>query len=162
MPFDARIHQKSRNQKKDGTWKIQKGIDQALLQSVVAELASKRLTPNAAPSPLSGRPSSESQAQMPLVVPPPPASVPPVPNVPPPPVDVPPPPAGTSEPATGVTFRQLLDKITEGTKAGKLDPMKVAQIVQSNGAPNITSLKGMAHLIPAVSEAIDLALLGLA
>jgi hypothetical protein len=38
MPFDARIHQKSRNKKKDGTWKIQKGIDPAVVTAVTQEL----------------------------------------------------------------------------------------------------------------------------
>jgi hypothetical protein len=56
----------------------------------------------------------------------------------------------------------LLDKITEGTKAGKLDPARVSAIVQQHGAPNITALRGMAHLIPAVNDAIDVVLLGLA
>lgn len=169
MPWDARIHQKAKSRKKDGTWKLQKGIDQTLVQSVVSELAAKRLSPSAAPL-------LSMTAPLPAtVVPPPPPvplnalnepfvpAVPPPPNVPPPPpADVPAPSPVDTSAVSGVTFRQLLDKITEGTKAGKLDPLKVAQIVQQHGAPNIMSLKGMAHLIPDVSASIDAALLGLA
>jgi hypothetical protein len=166
MPWDARIHQKGRSQKKDGTWKLQKGIDTTLVQSVTAELAAKRL-PASAASPFSGKPSSESQATLPLSAPPPPpdfgtgsvaSSVAPPPPPPPSAATAPPPPNDGSV----SQFRELLDKITAGTKAGKLNPIKVAEIVQSHGAPNIMALKGMPNLIPDVSSSIDAALLGIA
>lgn len=39
LPWDARIHMDKKQQKKDGTWKIQKGCDPALVSAVVMELA---------------------------------------------------------------------------------------------------------------------------
>jgi hypothetical protein len=38
MPHDLRIHQKGKGKKKDGTWKLQKGIDPALVSAVTQEL----------------------------------------------------------------------------------------------------------------------------
>lgn len=38
VPWDARIHQKTKGRKKDLTWKLQKGIDPALVSSVMQEL----------------------------------------------------------------------------------------------------------------------------
>lgn len=166
MPWDARIHQKGRSQKKDGTWKLQKGIAPELVQSVTAELAAKRL-PLSVQSPLlpsTAQPPATSAASSALPPPPPdfgtgsPAS-----NAAPPP---PPPPAASDAPpppndGSVSQFRELLDKITAGTKAGKLNPIKVAEIVQSHGAPNIMALKSMPNLIPDVSSSIDAALLGI-
>lgn len=37
MPWDARIHASTKTQKKDGTWKAKKGVDQALVAQVEAE-----------------------------------------------------------------------------------------------------------------------------
>jgi hypothetical protein len=162
MPWDARIHQRGKGQKKDHTWKLQKGIDNALVQSVVSELAAKGLVkivsavPPLAPSPGN-------------VPPPPPPPPPPVAtyvaegsqpqNLPPVPAPPPPPPASAD--GSVITFKMLLDKITEATKAQKLDPMKITAIVVKHGAPNISALRGMSNLIPAVSEDVDLAIMGL-
>lgn len=44
LPWDARIHNKGRTKKKDGTWKLQKGLDPIIAQAIVAELAAKRVS----------------------------------------------------------------------------------------------------------------------
>lgn len=51
VPFDARIHQKKRGKKKDGTWKLQKGIDDAIVAGVMKELAPRVRHPGAASLP---------------------------------------------------------------------------------------------------------------
>lgn len=57
LPWDARIHNKGRTKKKDGTWKLQKGLDPIVAQTVVAELAAKRVsTPATLPLPPSFEP----------------------------------------------------------------------------------------------------------
>lgn len=52
IPWDERIHQKTKNKKKDGTWKIQKNIDAGLLAAVVQELHALMInsTPDAPPA----------------------------------------------------------------------------------------------------------------
>jgi hypothetical protein len=101
LPWDGRIHQKGKSQKKDGTWKLQKGLDPAFAQQVVQELSARRVAPHA------GNPAELVRSQptpIPAVLqsysnfPPPP---PPPPSVPLPPslansyggVPVPPPPS---------------------------------------------------------------------
>lgn len=56
VPFDARIHQKSKNKKRDGTWKIQKGIDAVMVSAVMQELAPhiRGTAPVSLPAPQSG------------------------------------------------------------------------------------------------------------
>lgn len=51
LPWDARIHNKGRTKKKDGTWKLQKGLDPIIAQTVVAELAARKLVPGAVAAP---------------------------------------------------------------------------------------------------------------
>lgn len=49
VPFDGRIHQKTKGVKKDGTWKLQKNINEALVTQVMQELAA-RIRPAGVPA----------------------------------------------------------------------------------------------------------------
>lgn len=77
MPWDARIHQDGKAQKKDGTWKLKKKIDPKIVAEVTQELAARRLpasvstpaTVGASTAPVS---LPQTQTQAPAVVPPPP------------------------------------------------------------------------------------------
>lgn len=80
IPWDARIHQKAKGKKKDGTWKLIKGIDEAVVQTVTVELAARKIATQQSPT----------GAQAPT----PPANVPP----PPPAVGAVPPPPATVAP----------------------------------------------------------------
>ena len=166
MPWDERIHQKGKSKKKDNTWKLKKGIDMALVQSVTAELAARRA---AAPAPTAGSlPVAPPAAGSNTVPVPPVPNVAPVVGVPAPNgvagvVPVPPAPAvgsvGASDSLT--PYRKLIDKITDLTKAGKLTPAKVNEICTSHGSPSLMQLKNFEALIPAVDKDIDAAALGL-
>lgn len=50
LPWDARIHNKGRTKKKDGTWKLQKGLDPIFAQQVVQELIAKKSANAPAPT----------------------------------------------------------------------------------------------------------------
>src|SRR6185369_6722013 len=50
MPWDARIHQKAKGKKKDLTWKLIKGIDPAVVQTVTAELMARKIATPQSPS----------------------------------------------------------------------------------------------------------------
>lgn len=173
LPWDGRIHQVKKGVKKDGTWKLQKGIDMALVSSVVAELSTKRL-----PSTVVATAPPAPPAQMEAFTAPPPPPAPPVslpdtmPVPPPAPIvsgatAVPAPPVSTvpvpPQPAVGAVsatgFRELIQKISKGTKDNKLTPEIVSQIVQARGCPALQKLRDMAHLIPDIEADIDAVLL---
>lgn len=182
LPWDARIHQKKKSKKQDGTWKLQKGIDMKLVEAVVAELAAKKLPASVAP----GTQLDIVMPQQTGTVPPPPASstvpVPPAPvgpaagamPVPPPPAApaVPAPPVASSVPAAAAPpvgalpaatgYRELIQKCSAATKSGKLDPVKLQSIVTARGAPNVQGLRDMPHLIADVDADIEALLLGVA
>jgi hypothetical protein len=188
MPWDARIHQKAKGKKKDLTWKLIKGIDEATVIAVTSELAARKIATPASPSvaPAAFVPPP------PVVgaVPPPPATVapqvllsesnnagqqnsvplPPVPSaapvetVPAPAAPaasvVPVPPVAPAGPV-GVTYRSIIDKMTAGTKAQTLTAAKVLQLVQDCGCPNLQQLNQMPQIWADVDARIELALAGL-
>lgn len=163
MPYDARIHQKSKNKKKDGTWKLIKGIDTNIVTAVTAELAARKAvaagTPPPAPVTVSLPPGASNTVPVPPVTVNAPVAGVPTPPVPPS-VPVPPVPAAGGV-GSGLTFRSLIEKITEATKQQKITPAKVAEICQMHGAPSLMQLNSMPHLLADVNSSIDAAVLGL-
>lgn len=161
MQYDARIHQKAQGKKKDGTWKLIKGVDTAIVQAVTAELAARK----GASAPVSLPPAAAATGSTSVPVPPV-ANVPAPPGVPAPPAggassSVPVPPSPTAGTVGASAYRTLIDKITELTRANKITPAKVSEICQSQGAPSLMALNSMQHLIAAVESSIDAAALGL-
>lgn len=187
MPYDARIHQKAKGKKKNGEWKLIKGIDEAIVQAVTAELAARKATgynpaqDNAQQVNAASGASAGSLPSPPSVgnsVPLPPsanaaaASGVPAPNAVGSSVPVPPAPAPGSVGASDTTpYRKLIDKITDLTKANKITAAKVMELCQSHGAPSLMALKGMQDnksvsdpaltVCQAVDRDIDAAALGL-
>lgn len=188
--WDARIHQKAKGKKQDGTWKLIKGVDKTLVENVVRELAASKLPPNAAPAgvnvgaappappasvapPVPLPPADIAAGTGTVPMPPQPGTVPAPPSGMPaqtvsPPVPVPPGATAAAVPAAPGTlgapgpYRALIDKITEATKTNKLTAQQVLAIVHDAGAPNLMQLNQFPHLIEVVSSGIDLALAGLA
>lgn len=160
VPFDARIHQKSKNKKKDGTWKVQKGLDPAIVEAVMRELAPRIRRPGAAATPAQTPPPAGASAPVSLPpVPPPPGAI-----VPPPPPPLPPQAqAPITTPGAEATpggpavdpFRALVSKITNARREQKISPEEVTQCVTAAGAPSLQLLNNMPHLIPNVEAGID-------
>lgn len=150
MPWDARIHQKSKNKTKPGCWKVIKGLDATILAAVTAELAARK--------------GASAPVSLPGSVPLPPvangAGVGQVPTPPAPPV-VPVPPVAPAGALPISAFRELVDKLTTATKAQQITPAKANEICQAVGAPNLMELNKLPHLIPEVSSRVDAFLAGL-
>lgn len=178
MPFDLRIHQKTKGKKRDGTWKLQKGIDQALVTAVTQELHARMI--------------NSTPAAPPANVPPPPpptapsVGIPPIPPpgaLPPHPVGVPadvqgnqsvhvpqPPDVGVSHPAhpnmvqpasvgPAADYRALVNKLTAARNAGKLSGEQLTSLLLQAGVPSLQLLGSMLHLVPIVDAYLDAHLL---
>lgn len=146
VPWDARIHQKLKSVKKDKTWKLQKGIDQSLVEAVMRELAPRIRHGAATPNP--------AGASAPVSLPPLPS--PGAPPAPPAPAQIEVPPAPPAEaPAAIDPFRALVAKITKARGAGRITPEEVVQTCAAAGVPSLQLLNNMPHLIPAVESGID-------
>lgn len=153
MPWDDRIHQSGKGQKKTGEWKLKKGIDLAVVEVVTKELSARKLV-TAAPA--------AAVAEAPAAAPPPPpVSLPPAPIPAPPPTPAVEPVAVPATPAAAPIsgYRALLAKIVTATKSGKITQDEVTAIVTKHGAPSIAMLNSLAHLIPAVEQDLDIMLI---
>lgn len=185
VPWDARIHQKGKSTKKDGTWKLQKGIAESLVAQVMQELStrirhpgtpanvpappSSPEVPSAAPSGVFGQtplPAGASSAPVSLpgnVPMPPPPPVVPVANagVAPaaPAMPVPPqPPVGNvpAPPPEGLDpFRALVNKIAVARRENKITQEEVTQCVTSTGVASLQLLNAMPHKVAEVEANID-------
>jgi hypothetical protein len=160
VPYDGRIHQKGKSKKKDGSWKLQKGIADAIVSAVMQELAPRIRKPPAAPAappapaPDAGTPVSVG-APAPVTLPP----VPPVPQAPlappaPGQVAAPPAPVETVAPALD-PYRTLIRKVTEARTAKRCTAEEVTACAASAGVPSLQALNAMPHLIATVEAHID-------
>jgi hypothetical protein len=178
MPYDPRIHQKTKGKKRDSTWKLQKGIDQALVTAVTQELHARMInsTPSAPPAnvPPPPPPTAPSVGIPPI---PPPGALPPHPvgvpadvqgsqsvHVPQPP-DVGVPNAGHAsvvQPTSvgpAADYRALVNKLTAARNAGKLSGEQLTSLLQQTGVPSLQLLGSMLHLVPTVDAYLDAHLL---
>lgn len=175
VPYDVRIHQRGRAQKKDGTWKIQKNLDPAVVESVMRELAQRvnaaeglrqwqlaqagEAPAPTAPAAPNAPPTAGASAPVSLPPPPPPVNPQAVPNIPPPPATVAEGQALDQTPGAqgpgADPFRALITKITHARTTGKLTSEEVTQAWTNAGAPSLQLLNAMPHLIPAVDTYID-------
>jgi len=164
VPWDVRIHQDGKSQKKDGTWKLRKKIDPALVESVMRELAPRVRKPTAPSAPEA--PPAPSQVSLPpdgAVAPPPPPPVPQAPAgetvaappPPPPPAIVPPAPGGEAQGQTVDPFRALVAKITKARAEKKLSPEEVTAAVTGAGVASLQLLNAMPHKVAEVEANID-------
>lgn len=146
VPYDARIHNKSRTKKQDGTWKLAKGIDPATVTAVLAQIGAAPAVP-LAPAP---------------VPPVPPVPVPPAPSAPVAPAAVTPPAAPSTSPAGAITFRAVMQKVTENQTAGRLTKAQIDHALAQVGfkpdelAPLV--MPANAALLAAFNSLIDAAL----
>jgi hypothetical protein len=179
VPFDARIHQKTKGKKKDQTWKLQKGIADELVSAVMQELAPRIRKPGVSAFVKDFVDAPPLEVVSPALAPPPMPSfgaplpagveVPPVgghyingvlqtpgavaPVAPPAPA-APVAPAAPSAPALD-PFRALVRKITDAKAAGRISVEEVSQCVANAGVPSLNLLNNMPHLISVVESNID-------
>ena len=171
FPWDARIHAGTKSTKKDGTWTYKRGVDDALVKAVEAELRAVMAAPTAAtvpsapetpPAPPLGvtDPAAAfgggAPASSPASVPAPPSEgaatqAPPAPPVAPSPADTPSAPtgeAGASPEAIG-EFARVMRVVVGKQTAGTLSTELTTRIAQQLGLTGVRDLARRPDLIPA-------------
>lgn len=158
VPWDARIHQKGKSVKKDKTWKLQKGIADAVVSAVMQELAARiRKTPAAPPAPETP---VAAGAVAPVTLPPVPIlGTPQAPLAPPAPGQVAAPPAPAAQAETVAPaldpYRALIRKVTDARTAKRCTAEEVTACAAAAGVPSLQALNAMPHLISTVEAHID-------
>lgn len=161
LPWDARIHSRTKTKLANGNWKNARGVEAATLTAVENELrllmAIPAGAPVAAPSPI------VNPVPTPPVVSPPlapvataPAPV-PTPPVAPAPVST----ASTASPSSpapaAITdpFPALMQKIVQATTARQLNQAQVNTILAQSGLQALPQLLSRPDLIPTVEQGVD-------
>lgn len=137
IPWDGRIHASTKTKTVEAVWKKKRGIEQAEVDRVVAELRTTMMAPAApVPVPPAVAQAFASGAASP-VVPAPPAP--------------PAPPA-----AVGITFAAFMGHVTGGVTSGRFTREAVADACAKHGAANLPGLINRPDLIPAVARELGL------
>jgi hypothetical protein len=140
LPWDARIHSRTKSKTSDGKWRYQRGVHDHVITRVEAELKLNTGTPQALEAPAYKLPPTP----VPAAVAPPPPYVPPAPVAPL--IDL---------MAPKADFPTFMSKVTSLNQTGKIDRERVVLIIQQFGIPNIPSVATRPDLIPAIMKAID-------
>lgn len=135
FPWNDQIHSSAKSFNNDGTWKKKRGVQDATVAAVEAQMRLVYPAPN-------------PQGAFTPPPPPPPA---PVGQVPPPPPPPPPAPAQTG----ALDFIGLMGKITGHIAAGKITQQDVAGVCQQFGIAAAPLLAQRPDLIPSVGATLD-------
>lgn len=130
LPWDARIHSRTKSKNIDGTWKLMRGVNPATVKAVKDELQQRTASPAIYTGHVPGTP----------VV---------VPGIPPAPVSV----------ATVADFPSLMTKATQSIEAGLITPDRILQIVKEMGLNSLAAVATRPELISIVMDRIEAATL---
>lgn len=148
LPWDGRIHASTKVRNADGSWRAKRGVDDALVATVTAELRQNA----AAPAP------GVTVTQGPIQdVPTPPAPVdttgaPPPPAAPTPPPPPPPAPATLSGPQL---FARYMERVTAAQTGGLVTTADVAAIATGLGLVGTAGLLQRPDLVPHAEADLD-------
>lgn len=144
LPWDQRIHSSQRTFNADGTWRMKRGIEKALVTSVEAEL--RQLM--SIPSPLAQTVPTTSPVSTVAQTPPPP---------PPPsnePVILPPADAATLA-ANQKAYLDLMTKVSSALSQGRINQDQLKKLCDGVGLPNFMSLGVRLDLVAQITPLID-------
>jgi len=127
LPWDSRIHSRTKSTSADGTWKLQRGIKPSVVEKHRAEMRAAQNKQSSAPV-----------APVVKAAPPPPqAAIPPAP------------------PQSEDFFVELMMRITRAIDAKKLTMGHVTQILGRFGMPDMVAARNFPEMLPAISNAVD-------
>lgn len=139
LPWDGRIHASSKAKVADGSWRMKRGVDEALVATVTAELKAALGAPAAVLPP-------GSAASLPWPFATSAADVAPLPVT-----AVPPPPPASA-------YAALMSRLTHHINVGDIKPQQVTDACVSLGVPNVAALAAREDLVPSVALALGVSL----
>lgn len=169
MPWDGRIHASSKAKVADGSWRYKRGVDDAVIAPIEAEIRATLAAPavavgGAAPA-FGAHPFQQPEQPAPVVAPP--AAAPVVAAVPAAPVApvaaapvAPPPPAAPVAvpvaPATAMTYETLMAALPPKIVSGELTAAQMQEACEQYGVASIAALSQRPDLVPFIAAALKL------
>lgn len=143
LPWDHRIHSREKTRlKSDNSWKYKRGVDDATIKEVEAQLRAVMAVPSPPPaSTVTAPDNTETATPVSTVT----ASAS---DAPPPPP--PPPPAEDEQ-----TFKDLVRMITEAVTGGRTTQLAVIETIKKVGVESLPTLAVRPDLIPTAWKAIE-------
>jgi hypothetical protein len=150
LPWDGRIHASTRAKNADGTWRMRRGIEEALVAAVTGELR---------------------QTMAPVIPQPPAQAVPAIPKPPFVPSVVPPVPQASITPETALvgavltashsdvpalTFPKLMQLITTAFTSKALSQEQIKAAIEAAGLPSLPMLASRPDLVQGVADSLGL------
>lgn len=132
LPWDKRIHSSSRAKVADGSWRKVRGVDDALVAQVEAELRAVQVAPQVESAPKDG----EDVVTAPVPVPPVPVAAVPLPPAP-------------------MTFATMMQRITPSIVSGALSQARIQEVCAQLQLPHLAALGARPDLIPAALAALE-------
>lgn len=177
-PWDARIHSSNRSTNENGTWRKRKKLDPAFLSMVEKELAPRMRIPTPPPTPVipPPPPAADPEAASLFQNNPPPSTVVQFPGsaqnngslatgfqtpaavIPPPPAPSSPQVSPPPPPTTGVqplSFKTLMQKVTQNLQAGKLTNEDVKAACETAGIGGLQNLVSQPMYLQSVADYLD-------
>lgn len=145
LPWDNRIHSRTKSKTANGEWKAMRGITPETLKTIEAELLQAVQAPSIIEAPL------EAKTIAPASIPVPPAPIAPVAPVTPVADPIAPP---------QNDFPSLMHKITSNVNSGKIQSASVIKIIQEFGLPSLPVVATRPDLIPSIMARLDALLTG--
>lgn len=134
LPWDARIHSRGRSMNTDGTWRAKRGVDDATVASVAAELRAVPGVPTTLDDDVAAAEAGWPFKPLAAVAPPPP-------------------PVAAS---AIVSFPAFMGKYVPHIEpAGPVTQAQLTEILVAHGVPNIAVLSARTDLLPAISAQLD-------
>lgn len=143
LPWDGRIHSRGRSMNADGTWRAKRGVDDATVAAVVAELRGVVAAPAVTADDVAA-----AEAAWPFTPPVPAAPAAPVPPAPPAPT------------APVADFPSFMARVVPAVAAGTISESQVTTILGEFGVPSLPLLAARPDLLPTVAARIDALIAG--
>lgn len=146
LPWDGRIHASSKARVADGSWRMKRGVDDALVATVTAELRAALGAPAAPGAGALAAMPAGAAASLPWPFATSAADVQPLPVT-----AVPPPPPASA-------YAALMSRLTHHINVGDFKPQQVTDACLSLGVPNVAALAAREDLVPSVALALGVSL----
>lgn len=151
MPWDERIHSRTRSKLANGTWKYKRGITPAEKTAVEAEIATNTESPVPA-----SRPEQETAVQLDTETAAPAPKPPEAPRAPAASTaPKAPPPAAAPVAPENITYEHIQAKVTAGIQASKINADVLMPLLNRHGLNTMRDLMKFPEFLPAVSADLD-------
>lgn len=146
LPWDGRIHASTKARNKDNSWKMKRGVEDALIAQVESELRRVMAIPSPQHAPIAAQPPMVASSVQTTVASPT-AAINPVPSPAPAPIQI--------TPQMQAEYVAFIGSTSNAIHAGKLTEQELLQCLASVGVESLPLLGARLDLLPAIAGIVN-------